>query len=359
MTAKSTLSKIASNSLGAVFFASTLFVLSGCDRKSTADWDTPGEAPAPTSKTVSTETKAEPAAPAPAVKPTVPVTTETKAAPETPTEGSLRFIGYNVENWLTMDRYVDGKNVKGANKPEDQKAAVIAILSRLKPDVLGLCEIGQKEDILDLQSRLKTAGVDLPNLHYVGGVDPTRHLALLSRFPIRKTDTIAKSDYTLDGKAFSIQRGVMDATVTANGSDYRFIGVHLKSKREVEGSDQAAMRLNEAHLVRDHIDSILTATPTTKLVVYGDFNDTRASDAIKLIQGTYNHPNYLTPLPLKDRQGHYWTHFWDREDIYSRFDWIFVSQPLKPEVNFDASRILDEPEWDKASDHRPVMMLLK
>jgi len=355
MTAKFSLSKIAPAQIGAIFFASAILLLTGCNRKSTADWDTPGEAPAAVVKQ----------APAKSEEPK-PVVSKPEASPDEKSQtsvptasGSLRFIGYNVENWLTMDRYVDGKNLKGANKPEDQKAAVIAILSRLKPDVLGLCEIGQKEDILDLQSRLKAAGLDLPNLHYTGGADPTRHLALLSRFPISKTGTIAKSDYTLEGQTLSIQRGVLDATVSANGSDYRFLGVHLKSKREVENGDQAEMRLNEAHLLRDHIDSILTSDAAAKLVVYGDFNDTRASPAIKLIQGTYNHPNYLTPLPLKDRNGEYWTHFWDREDVYSRFDWIMVSQPLKPEVNFEASRIIDEPEWDKASDHRPVMLLLK
>lgn len=348
------LSKLAPTKLGALLFATSALFISGCQRKSTASWDTPGEAPAAAS-TLPVSTPAPEKKPAPEAANLVDQEVLTK----TTVSGSLRFIGYNVENWLTMDRYENGKNTKDANKPEDQKAAVVAILARIKPDVLGLCEIGQKEDILDLQTRLKSAGLDLPNLHYVGGADPTRHLALLSLFPISKTGTIAKSDYSLEGQAFSIQRGVLDATVTANGSDYRFLGVHLKSKREVENGDQAAMRLNEAHLLRAHIDTILTADPATKLVAYGDFNDTRASPAIKLIQGNYNHPHYMTPLPLKDRRGEYWTHFWEREDVYSRFDWILVSQTLKAEVNFDASRILDEPEWDKASDHRAVMLQLK
>jgi len=357
MTLHSPFSKVAPVNLGALLLAAAALLISGCGKRSTADWDTPGEtAPAPVVPVSTSIVEKKSASNASQV---VAPAAKKAPAPEASATGSLRFIGYNVENWLTMDRYENGKNLKGANKPEEQKAAVIAILSRLKPDVLGLCEIGQKEDILDLQARLKAAGLDLPNLHYIGGVDPTRHLALLTRFPIKFTRTIAKSDYTLDGKTLSIQRGVLDATVTANGSDYRFIGVHLKSKREVETGDQAAMRLNEAHLLRDHIDAILTSEPATKLVAYGDFNDTRASPAIKLIQGTYNHPNYLTPLPLKDRNGEQWTHFWDREDVYSRFDWILVSQPLKSEVNFEASRILDEPEWDKASDHRAVMMLLK
>ena len=146
-------------------------------------------------------------------------------------------------------------------------------------------------------------------------------------------------------------------------------GVTTRAKRAFNGtalfnwqlwaSSTGAEDGSEWTLLRDHIDSILTSDAAAKLVVYGDFNDTRASPAIKLIQGTYNHPNYLTPLPLKDRNGEYWTHFWDREDVYSRFDWIMVSQPLKPEVNFEASRIIDDSEWDKASDHRAVMLLLK
>jgi endonuclease/exonuclease/phosphatase family metal-dependent hydrolase len=351
--------KIAPLHRRAIFFVAACLLITGCQRKSTAHWNRPAEVPAAHAKPVPAKILVAADLDAAADEAAEPTEKRPSARPTLSAAGSLRFISYNVENWLTMDRYIDGKNLKGAGKPEEQKAAVIAILSRQRPDVLGLCEIGQRADILDLQARLKAAGLDLPNLHYLGGVDPTRHLALLSRFPIKSTATLAKSDYTLEGHTLSIQRGVMDATLEVNGHDYRFLGVHLKSKREVENADQAEMRLNEAHLLRDHIDSIFASAPATNLVVYGDFNDTRASPAIKLIQGPYNHPNYLTPLPLKDRQGEYWTHFWDREDVYSRFDWIMVSQALKSEVNFQASRILDEPEWNKASDHRAVMMLLK
>ncbi|NJR43475.1 MAG: hypothetical protein HC767_13250 [Akkermansiaceae bacterium] len=69
----------------------------------------------------------------------------------------LRFICYNVENWLSMDRYVDQKSLKDAPKPESERQAVISILARHAPDVIGLSEIGQPADLAEIQQRLKNS----------------------------------------------------------------------------------------------------------------------------------------------------------------------------------------------------------
>ena len=53
----------------------------------------------------------------------------------------------------------------------------------------------------------------------------------------------------------------------------------------------------EARLLRRHVDSILKENADARLVVYGDFNDTRATPAIKQITGKYNDPTYLTAIP--------------------------------------------------------------
>jgi endonuclease/exonuclease/phosphatase family metal-dependent hydrolase len=319
------------------------------DHGTTPDWDTP--------EAKTTETSAQVA-----TKPTPPtvVAAPIKAAPvvkarEPDTSSGLRFITYNVENWLTMDRNVGGKNIKGASKPDSQKRAVIDILTRHSPDILGLCEIGEESDLKEIQEKLKIAGLDLPHSYYTGGSDPVRHLGLLSRFPILSTAKPTTEIYSLNGQVFAINRGVLDATIETNGKFYRFIGLHLKSKRDSDQGDQEAIRLNEARLVRLHVDEILSTHSDAKIVVYGDLNDTRSTPAIKELTGKYKAANYLTPLAAKDRQGNAWTYYWDLHDIYSRIDFIMVSKALRDEVDYTASKIIDDENWAEASDHRPVL----
>jgi endonuclease/exonuclease/phosphatase family metal-dependent hydrolase len=339
-----------------------LLASSACEKKGTPDWDTPGGKAPSTAAVESLPTQQ----PLPSDASEIPLaddfpesqTPPADATDSAPSE-SFRFIAYNVENWLTMDRYVEGKTLKGAPKPDSEKKAVVDLLARHAPDVIGLCEIGEATDLAEIQEKLKAAGLDLPHSHYTGGSDPTRHLGLLSRFPITSTAKPAETEYQLEGQTFAINRGILDASVTARGKSYRFLGVHLKSKRDSEQGDQEAIRLNEARLLRRHVDAILKSDAAARLVVYGDFNDTRATPAIKTITGKYKDPTYLTAIPAKDSRNDAWTHHWALHDIYSRIDLIMVSQGLRNDVNYRAAKIIDDAGWDKASDHRAVMAVFK
>ena len=275
------------------------------------------------------------------------------------TSGKLRFMAYNVENWLTMDRVIERREVANQPKPDAEKSAALRIVLKNNPDVIGLCEIGTKADLAEIQQALKAAGLDLPHSHHTGGSDTVRHLGLLSRFPITSTTSPAQTQYTLEGRSFAINRGILDATIKARGKDYRFVGVHLKSKRSVDGGDQAKMRLQEAHLLRRHLDKILSPNPDAKLIVYGDFNDTYRSNTLRAVTGSAAKNLRITPIYLKDSQGEAWTHHWSGEDIYSRIDFIMTSPALRREVDFKASRIIDDNLWSKASDHRPMLAVFR
>ena len=336
---------------GAVFCLSLAFSAISCGKKSgTPDWDTPGE---------SAPSVIEAVAPEPAAR------VEPEKVPDIPASSTpgmsegFRFIAYNVENWLTMDRYVDRKALKNSPKPESEKQEVVRILAENAPDVIGVCEIGEAGDLAELQELLKAAGLDLPHMHYTGGTDPVRHLGLLSRFPITGIAKPAESEFKLEGRTYGINRGILDATIEARGKPYRFIGVHLKSKREVEGVDQEQMRIHEARLLRRHVDSILAADADARAIVYGDFNDTRPSKAFKAVTGAYKDPGYLTAIPFKDSRGDAWTYYWSLHDVYSRIDFVTVTRALRPEVDFQASRLIDDPKWAEASDHRAMMAIFK
>jgi endonuclease/exonuclease/phosphatase family metal-dependent hydrolase len=270
----------------------------------------------------------------------------------------VRFLAYNLRNYLTMRRYVNGK-ASSRSKPEEEIAPLIEIIQNAHPDILGVCEIGSPQDLKDFQSRLKKAGIDLPHTYRAYGGDRVRALAILSRFPIVSTALPKKFSYELNGIPFKISRGILDATIQLPDKKVRFLGVHLKSKRPIEGADQELMRRNESMLLRKHIEDILSKSPDTLLMAYGDFNDTKRTKAVYTIKGRANSKNYMEMLELVDSRDENWTHNWKREDIYSRFDYMMVNRKLAPFIDRKSSRLLDPKSWEKASDHRALLVLIK
>ncbi len=267
---------------------------------------------------------------------------------------------YNLKNYLAMERRLDGEVVPDAPKPESEVQAVIDGLTSIRPDILGVCEMGDETFLTDLQSRLKAVGIDLPHTELVrdsAGWD--RNLALLSRFPIATRHSRDDYTYELAGKKHAFQRGVLDVNLKISPRYHlRCIVLHLKSKREVPEGDETLMRLNEARLARRHIDGILGEEPGANLLVMGDFNDLRPEAPIKTLQGGFGGTGYLNALSLTDPHGFRWTHHWSFADSYSRFDYALVSEGLEKEIVRDACRIHHWVNWDKASDHRPLVVTL-
>lgn len=258
------------------------------------------------------------------------------------------FITYNVRNWLVSSQ-------SPLKKPES-KEAVVRILAEANPDVIGLCEVGGKKDVEEIRLMLVGAGCELPYTHHTGGVDAVRHLALLSRFPIVSTES---PTLKIPRKWYSMQRGMLDATIRIGAGDIRFIGLHLKSKRAVPEFDQALLRIDEAWHVRKHLDAILANEDEALVIAYGDFNDTTRSLSTRAIFGNYRTPGYMSPVHVKDTRGESWTHCWDYQDIYTRIDFVTVSGAMQLRVDKAASRVIDDTDWEIASDHRAVLVRFK
>ena len=270
----------------------------------------------------------------------------------------IKVVFYNLKNYLAMDRRVSGELILDAPKPEREIKYLIEGISQIKPDVLGVCEIGTADYLADFQARLKKAGLDFPHTEMVrakSGFD--RNLALLSRFPIVDRNSNDSYTYKLDGQILPFQRGVLDATIQINPKyQLQCVLLHLKSKREVPGIDQAEMRLNEAHLARDHLDKVFRASPDANVLVMGDLNEYRHEPPVKTLQGYFGGRGYLSAITLSDEYGFRWTHHWSFADSYSRFDFALVSRGITAEVDRRKSLIHHWPNWDDASDHRPIVV---
>lgn len=267
----------------------------------------------------------------------------------------LTFCSYNLKNWLTMERSI-GK--PPTPKPEGERAQVVKMLAAIRPDILGICEIGTADDLAELQQRLQAAGVDLPYTELAHGGDPARRLALLSRLPIKARNPQTTLTYQIGAQTLPFQRGILDVTIALTPTfDLHLLGVHLKSMRTVSEADQAEMRRNEARLLRLHIDSIFTKEPAASILAYGDFNAQRNDPAVAEIIGSPRSADTaMQDILLRDENGEVWTHFWDAADIYSRLDYCFTSRLLRPHIDTRSSCVHADRDFYKASDHRPLVL---
>jgi endonuclease/exonuclease/phosphatase family metal-dependent hydrolase len=278
------------------------------------------------------------------------------------TAETFRVATYNVENYLdeaTQTRYA---------KSAEAKAKVRESILALKPDVLALEEMGSTNALLELRGSLKSAGLDLPYYEHVTGFDTNIHVAILSKFPIVARRSHTNESFLLSGRRFRVGRGFgeVDLQVTPNYT-LTVMAAHLKSKRAVPEADEAELRLEEAKLLREKIDARLAANPATRLVVLGDFNDGKDSASTKAVIGhgkqklvdtrpcERNGDNVPSPNPAWEPRNVTWTHFYGKEDLYSRIDFILVSPSLARQCVTNETYVLTLPNWGVGSDHRPIV----
>jgi endonuclease/exonuclease/phosphatase family metal-dependent hydrolase len=269
------------------------------------------------------------------------------------------LVAWNVRNYLLKPPLDDQGKPLSPAKTSESIAAIVQTLGDLRPDIIGLCEMGTRQDLDNLQHRLKNAGLDLPHSTWVDSPDRDRHLALLSRFPLVSTQHVLRAEFKLAGISRAVQRGILDCTVQVSDNlPLRILGVHLKSRRIVPEFDQAEFRRMESIVLREHLDAILTKNPAEPVLVFGDFNDAKNSPVIRGIAGPKGNARALNILPLADADGDKWTYHWDQNDEYSRVDYVMVGPSLQPYVDLGASRIHRAPAWQIASDHRPLVVVL-
>jgi endonuclease/exonuclease/phosphatase family metal-dependent hydrolase len=275
---------------------------------------------------------------------------------------TFRVATYNVDNYLAED--TDTRTAKSATA----RAKVRESICALKPDVLALEEMGGTNALLELRDSLKTEGLDLPHWEHVTGFDTNIHVAILSKFPFTARRPHIDDSFLLSGRRYRVSRGFAEVDVQVN-TNYSFtlIAAHLKSKRAVPQADEAELRLEEAKLLREKIDALLTVAPNANLVVLGDFNDTKDSASTKAILGRGKHKlvdtrpaerngdNTPNSNPAYEPRNITWTHHYGKEDTYSRIDFLLISPGLAREWVTSETYVLTLPNWGTGSDHRPIM----
>ena len=277
--------------------------------------------------------------------------------------GTFRVATYNVENYL--DQPTESRHFA---KSAEAKAKIRESIESIKPDVLALEEMGTTNALLELRASLSAEGLDFPFWEHVQGWDTNIHVAVLSRLPIVARHPHTNDLFLLDGRQFRVERGFAEVDIeAATNFTFTLIVAHLKSRRLVPNADEAMERLEEAKVLRGIIDEHLTNNPNARLIVLGDFNDVKDSDAVREIIGRGKFK--LTDTRPAERNGDIapvgnsnfdprniaWTEYYGKEDVYTRMDYILLSPALARDWVKNETYIATVPNWGTGSDHRPIV----
>ena len=279
-----------------------------------------------------------------------------------PGPGRYRVMTYNLENYL-----LEATETRRAKSPESRARIVESILAGT-PDIVALQEIGETSALRELQFRLKARGLDLPHWEHVRGWDTNIFVGILSRFPILRRAAHTNESFLLQGRRWHASRGIGEVEVAVTPR-YRvtLFTTHLKSKRAVGEADEREIRQGEAAVLREIVESFLQRRPEANVLVCGDFNDTRDTPTLRTLMGE-REPRLFDPRPAEangdvapaenprfEPRRVTWTHYFGREDLYSRIDYLLMSRGLKREWRPEGTRVVGVPDWGLGSDHRPVV----
>ncbi|MBL4575699.1 MAG: endonuclease/exonuclease/phosphatase family protein, partial [Opitutaceae bacterium] len=201
-------------------------------------------------------------------------------------------------------------------------------------------------------------GLVYPFAYVLESADKVRHLALLSKIPFKRVES-GDLQFKYMGKRESVKRGVLEVIFGEDGKTWSLFVVHLKSRYTdlKEDPESEIRRTGEARAVRNYILKRYENPQLDRFMIVGDFNDTRSSRTMKsfLKRGKTEISEAVRCL---NAYGQGWTYFYEKEDVYSRVDFLLVSPGMSSQIKAPGI-IFNEPEAQKGSDHRLVMVTLK
>jgi len=273
---------------------------------------------------------------------------------------TLTLATYNIENYGPADRLTEEGYRRDYPKPETEKRALRAVIKALNADVLALQEMGSAAHLEELRRDLKGEGLDYPHAVLLEADDADRHVALLSKRPLKDIVRHTDLEFTYFGERTKVKRGLLQVSVATTVGELTIFALHLKSRFTDRADDplSAVRRTAEAAAIRDRVLQRFPNPDEARLILLGDCNDSRTSKPIERLLKR-GKTELVELLRAADSRGETWTHDYRREESYSHVDHVFVSARLKPAVKDGVARIFDGDGVREASDHRPVVVVLE
>ena len=280
-----------------------------------------------------------------------------------PAAETFRVATYNVQN------YLEAASGTRPAKSDAARAKIRESIRATKADVIALQEMGSTNALLELRDNLRRDGCDFPFWEHVNAWDTNIHVAVLSKFPIVARRPHTNDAFALFNKQFHVKRGFAEVDVRVNDRYFfTLLTAHLKSKLTQFDADEQELRDEEAMLLREKVEAILTTRPNANVIVAGDLNDVRDSKPLRTIvaagrkhalhdtrpaeQNGDDQPNQNPRYPAPQIT---WTHYYGKEDTYRRIDYILLSKGMAKEWVSNDTFIVKIPNWGIGSDHRPIV----
>ncbi len=243
---------------------------------------------------------------------------------QTPGVNDFEFTPDGANKWNSQ-RYL--------KKLESMSEVISQIGSELFPGgpaILGLCEIENREVIVDLinTSKLKPAKYDIVHYHSpdARGVD----VGLIYRTDFFKVTSSRSARLIVENLPNFKTRDQLVVSGIYDGEPMHFIVNHWPSRR---GGEKRSLPLRKAaaKLTRSIVDSIYSTDPNAKIFIMGDLNDDPTSPSVNKVLGAKGGKNDLKKSDLFNPM---WQLHEDGigslayRDAWNLFDQIIISEPL-------------------------------
>lgn len=269
---------------------------------------------------------------------------------------SLRVASYNLRNYLTMDRLVEGQYRLDYPKPESEKTVIRKIIRSASPDLLVVQEIGSLAMLRELQADLAREGLAYSEAFVLEADDDARRLGALWRAELQ-VEAVGHTDmdFPLFNSRYRIKRGMLELRLSGGkGGDISFFVLHLKSRYTDDRRDPESRerRTKEAQAARNRILERFPDPSSARFAILGDLNDQRNSSPVRrfLQRGEVE---ISRVLECRDSHGLIWTYFYEKGGAYSLIDYILVSPGLLATAEISGG-IAHSEDYYQGSDHRLV-----
>ena len=260
---------------------------------------------------------------------------------------------YNVENLFdTIDdpnnSWDEARTPNGEDKWTDKKYNIkLNNLSELipkigfdvtnsHPAIVGLCEVENKQVLIDLISTGKMKDLNYGIIHYDSqdwrGID----VALLfdsNKFIPRKAKTYPLKVEYKGNPSFS--RDILVVFGFLDKEPINFIVNHWPSRGG--GKPSVGQRFKAGEINRKIIDSILNVNPKSRIITMGDFNDDPGDPSVKVALKTKSKKNetkineMYNPMEFLHEEKYYWTYLYKGKG--NMLDQLIVSGSLLEETS--------------------------
>lgn len=269
----------------------------------------------------------------------------------------LRVASYNLQNYLEMDRLVEGQFRMGYPKREVEKSVVRETIREAAADILAVQEIGSLEHLVELRDDLRREGLDYSGVFALQADDEARLIGALWKENVY-LQPVAHVDlgFNLYGERRLVKRGLLELRVGNSSGDEATLSIfvlHLKSRYTIDQRDPSAtvQRTKEAEAVRDRILELYPDPNDSRFLIVGDLNDQRNSAPLRRFANRGD-LEIARICDAYDSRGEIWTHYYRKGGEYSLIDYILASPLSHSEVV--ETGIIDREDFFSGSDHRLV-----